>query len=551
MADTTTTDLLQRHFDLALEAPDGIKKLRELILTLAMQGKLVPQDPNDQPASELLKEIENKKRQVVSEGMTRAASKVPNPSTLKAPVELPAGWEWARLTDLGYFLGGKTPSTNKPEYWGGKIPWVSAKDMKTRFIVDSEDHVTNKGKESGLPTIPEGSVLMVVRSGILRRKFPTAITKVECTINQDLKAWVPYLETITEFILAMLEGFERFILSELSKKGVTVESLVFEDFVSTKFPLPPLQEQRRIVAKIDQLMAVCDELEKRRDSRIQKRLAVHNSAIRRLLDAEETSEFSSAWDFLVEHFGEIYSVKENVAELRRAILQLAVMGKLVKQDLKNETVTSNFSGIEKLNGVQSHRIPSNWLAFLYGDLTSLVTSGSRGWKEFYSEEGSVFLRTQNIKTDKVVMEDIAFVKLPVKAEGARTRVEVWDILITITGANVTKAALVETKIEEAYVSQHIALTRPRWSEMAPWLHLCFLSPGAARGQLEQLAYGDKPGLNLDNIRNLPIPVPPLPEQHRIVAKVDQLMALCESLESQIARATDKKTRVLGAVLSLV
>ena len=279
MADTTTAELLHKHFDLALEAPDGIKKLRELILTLAMQGKLVKQDPKDQPASELLKEIGNKKRQVVSEGKTRAASKVPNPSTLKAPVELPAGWEWARLTDLGYFLGGKTPSTNKSDYWGGKIPWVSAKDMKTRFIVDSEDHVTNKGKESGLPTIPEGSILMVVRSGILRRKFPTAINKVECTINQDLKALVPYFATIGEFILVMLEGFERFILSELSKKGVTVESLVFEDFVSTKFPLPPLSEQCRIVAKLNHLMTLCDSLESQITEATEKKTEVLESLL--------------------------------------------------------------------------------------------------------------------------------------------------------------------------------------------------------------------------------------------------------------------------------
>lgn len=123
------------------------------------------------------------------------------------------------------------------------------------------------------------------------------------------------------------------------------------------------------------------------------------------------------------------------------------------------------------------------------------------------------------------------------------------ILITITGANVTKAARVEEQIPEAYVSQHIALTRPRWSEMSKWLHLCFISHGSARGALEQLAYGDKPGLNLNNIRDLVLPVPPLAEQRRIVAKVDELMALVDELEARLAATRATATNLLSAVVS--
>ncbi|HXH41723.1 MAG TPA: restriction endonuclease subunit S [Thermoanaerobaculia bacterium] len=123
-----------------------------------------------------------------------------------------------------------------------------------------------------------------------------------------------------------------------------------------------------------------------------------------------------------------------------------------------------------------------------------------------------------------------------------------DILITITGANVTKAARVTYRIPEAYVSQHIALTRPRWSEMSHWLHLCFISPGSARGRLEQLAYGDKPGLNLNNIPELVLPLPPLDEQRRIVAKVDQLMALVDELETQLAASRATSAKLLDAIV---
>ena len=123
-----------------------------------------------------------------------------------------------------------------------------------------------------------------------------------------------------------------------------------------------------------------------------------------------------------------------------------------------------------------------------------------------------------------------------------------DILITITGANVTKAARVEEQIAEAYVSQHIALTRPRWSSMSKWLHLCFISDGAARGQLAELAYGDKPGLNLNNIRELIFPVPPLAEQRRIVAKVEELLALVDELETQLVASRTVAQNLLAALV---
>jgi type I restriction enzyme S subunit len=131
----------------------------------------------------------------------------------------------------------------------------------------------------------------------------------------------------------------------------------------------------------------------------------------------------------------------------------------------------------------------------------------------------------------------------------RAQVSKDDILITITGANVTKTARVVEQIPEAYVSQHIALTRPRWAEMSEWLHLCFISHGSARGALEQLAYGDKPGLNLNNIRDLVIPIPPLAEQRRIVAKVDQLMALVDQLEAQLAASRATAANLLAALVA--
>jgi type I restriction enzyme, S subunit len=222
----------------------------------------------------------------------------------------------------------------------------------------------------------------------------------------------------------------------------------------------------------------------------------------------------------------------------------------VPQDSNDERLEKTFTGLRESDAtkVGAANIPKQWGYFTYQSLTSLITSGSRGWKKWYSETGAIFIRTQNIKTDNLLLDDVAFVDLPESAEGMRAQVLKDDILITITGANVTKAARIKVDIPEAYVSQHIALTRPRWSAMSQWLHLCFTSHGSARGALEQLAYGAKPGLNLKNIRDVELPVPPLAEQHRIVAKVDELMALCDRLKADLVDARARQAHLADTLI---
>jgi type I restriction enzyme S subunit len=305
-------------------------------------------------------------------------------------------------------------------------------------------------------------------------------------------------------------------------------------------PLPPLAEQKRIVAKVDELMALCDRLEAQQQERDVRQAALARASLARFADAPTPANLQ----FL---FHPSYAIPP--ADIRKSILTLAVQGKLVPQDQNDEAAEVTFRGLKTLapDSGDGSDLPGRWVLCPYRNLTTLVTSGSRGWKEFYAQTGAIFIRTQNIKTDKLVLEDVAFVDLPKSAEGTRSQVLKDDILITITGANVTKAARVEAQIPEAYVSQHIALTRPRWSEMSQWIHLCFVSHGSARGTLEKLAYGDKPGLNLNNIRDLALPIPPLREQRRIVAKVDQLMALVDKLEAQLSAARATGADLMEAV----
>ncbi|BFT31880.1 type I restriction-modification system specificity subunit [Alteromonas sp. D210916BOD_24] len=166
-------------------------------------------------------------------------------------------YEKLSLEELGSFSGGGTPSKSKSEFWNGEILWVTPKDMKSPVITDSELKITKEGVSgSSAKFIPPRSILIVARSGILRHTLPVCINETECTVNQDIKVFIPSERISSEYTQHMLKGYESFILSELVKGGVTVESLKYKDFQNFKFPVPSVEQQKKIVdelSKISQL----------------------------------------------------------------------------------------------------------------------------------------------------------------------------------------------------------------------------------------------------------------------------------------------------------
>ncbi len=277
---------ISSNFDLLYDHPETIAKLRAAILQLAVQGKLVAQDPNDEPASVLLERIKAEKERLVKKFKVRPPGTATSVSDEDLPFLLPQGWSWLRLSDCGVFLGGGTPSKQRSEYWDGDIPWVSPKDMKVQYLSDSIDHITEKAIEnSSAKLIPEGAVLMVLRGMILIHSFPVAKTTREVVVNQDMKALIPALPETSEYILRTLIAEKDRVLGLVERSSHGTCRIDTDKLLSLVIALPPFAEQKRIVAKVDQLMALCDELEAKLNQAQQHSEKLMEATVRQLLVA--------------------------------------------------------------------------------------------------------------------------------------------------------------------------------------------------------------------------------------------------------------------------
>jgi len=199
------------------------------------------------------------------------------------------------------------------------------------------------------------------------------------------------------------------------------------------------------------------------------------------------------------------------------------------------------------------QLPPSWACTALAQLTEYVTSGSRDWSRYYAESGALFVRTQDINTNKLASpRSIARVALPPNVEGKRTLIRKGDLLITITGANVGRCAHVVDDLPEAYVSQSVALVRLLTPDLGKFIHLQLLAPSDASGKtsLESRAYGmGRPVLNLDNVRETPLLIPPKEEQQRIADKLDTVLARVYAVNDRLARVAPLLKRFRQAVLA--
>lgn len=212
--------------------------LRKSILQAAVQGRLVPQDKNDKPASELFKQIQAKKNELIKEGRIKKEKPMLPITDDEIPYDLPEGWVWCRLCDLGSFSSGKTPDMTNPLFWdNGTVIWVSSKDMKSKYLSDSKMKITELAKEN-MTIYPAGTLLMVVRSGILKRMLPVCVLTVESTVNQDIKAYSlfdrsrtgrmrePMLTALSERRASQMDSLNEMFFNHKAAEGLTYEDIL-------------------------------------------------------------------------------------------------------------------------------------------------------------------------------------------------------------------------------------------------------------------------------------------------------------------------------------
>jgi type I restriction enzyme S subunit len=559
-------DRLLELYERISDAPDAVVHLRRFVLDLAVRGKLVEQDVADEPASELLKRIAAEKARLVK------AAEIRKPKNFKPidtePFLLPRSWVWVRLGELGETQTGATPPKSHSEFYGTDIPFLRPGDLYPRYVDYTGEGLSLSGVAASGRLAPSGSILMVCIGTIGKSQ----IIDRNSSFNQQINALTPFSNLDGTFLLRVIQSsFFQAAAWDASAK-TTIAILNKGNWEKLPFPLPPLAEQRRIVAKVDELMALCDRLEEGRGTREALRDRLTTAGLARLTAPDADPEaFGAHARFALQTLTALTALTarpDQIKTLRQTILNLAVRGKLVEQDPTDEPASELLQAIakekallvkagaipRKKEAVRDHTklvddLPASWSPISLGVVCNLVTSGSRGWAEFYANSGPSFIRAQNIRFGRLKLDGLAHVNPPANSEGSRTQVVKGDLVIVITGAGVTNPAMLNHDPGEAYVSQHVGLVRPTDTQLSVWILLCLMADAGGRAELVERAYGaGKPGLNLDNIRSLSIPLPPLAEQHRIVAKVDALMALCDRLEAALATADTTRRRLLEALL---
>jgi type I restriction enzyme S subunit len=552
-------DVLLKHYERIADAPDAIARLRRFILDLAVRGKLVPQDPQDEPASELLKRIAAEKARLVKAGEIRKDKPLPDVELDDVPYNAPQGWEWVRIRNVTRDRGQKVPDRDFTYID------VTAINKEVGCIEDAKVTSANEAPSRARKIVCMGDVLYsCVRPYLLN------IAIIETEISPP---------PIASTAFAVLNGFglvlpryqwivlrSPFMVTCVEEKmrGQAYPAINESDFALLLFPLPPFAEQRRIVAKVDELRALCDRLEAARTGReaTRDRLTAASLAC---LNAPDPATFQDDARFALDTLQALTTRCDQIKQLRQTILNLAVRGKLVPQDPKDEPATNLLKQVLAQPWTKKRKLSE---LLPEDDVVSVAFPLPVGWtwatvemlvrpnetvtygilKPEWVKVGVPTVRVTEMKTGEI---DVAALPRcdPARATNFRkTTLVPGDLLISKDGT-IGKTAFVPPELAGGNITQHVLrfpiidLVDRRFVRLTIDAPFCQAwMAGETKGVALQ-------GVNVGDFRRMPIPTPPLAEQHRIVAKVDALTVLCDRLEASITAATDTRRRLLDALLA--
>jgi type I restriction enzyme S subunit len=616
----TTQDLVTRHLDIWTAADTekktgrgrasgnagsvyGIKKLRELILELAVRGKLVPQDANDEPASELIKRIQMEKARLITDGKIKKQIP-PSPPLLKGgitaasliaphfekgglggifvgeqqPDELPQGWEWTTLASISLLNPRNSEEDNLP------ASFVPMTMIGSRFnsAHDKEARLWKEIKQ-GFTHFAEGDIGVAKITPCFENSKACVFSGLLSGIGAgttELHIVRPINATLApRYILAYLKSPQFLLVGESKMTGTAGQKRLPKEFVeSNPFPLPPLAEQHRIVAKVDELMALCDQLESQHNNAAEAHEKLVSHLLGSLTQSQKTDTPLSKrgaggdldWQRIVAHFDTLFTTEASIDTLKQTLLQLAVMGKLVPQDPNDEPASAMLKRIQaektKLfaegkikkdkplplitEDEKPFELPKGWEWIKLGEVLRKIGAGSTplGGKQVYLNEGIPFLRSQNVWDEGLKLDDVAFISLETHLKMSGTHVCAGDLLFNITGASIGRCAIVPSSFETGNVSQHVTIVRAASKEILQFLHLVLISKHVQQTVMDVQVGVSREGLSIGKLGQFIIPMPPLAEQHRIVAKVDELISLCDLLKTRITQANQLQQKLADVVV---
>lgn len=553
-----------KNFALLTNAPNAANKLRELVLQLAVRGKLVAQDPDDELAQILFKSIQDSKESIYSEKKIRPKKSYLPLDPEEIPFEIPVSWQWVKLHEICWLITDGTHHT--PQYVETGVPFLSVKDLSkgyidfsnTRFIThDAHIELCNRCQ-------PEYGDILLTKVG-------TTGIAVEIDTKEEFSIFVS-VALLKHFRKFTFPIFLRYLLnsplvkaqSEAGTEGVGNKNLVLRKIYNFVLPLPPLAEQRRIVEACDRILALCDKIDQRQQQRHEKLLKMNEVAIAKLLTTQTPDEFDTHWRNLWQNFDLLYSIPETIPKLRQAILQLAVQGKLVEQDPDDELAKSLLKKIkaekEKLveqgkikkskklcpipEEVQEFPVPKSWEWTHLQNIFLVITDGDHQPPP-KTDSGIPFLVIGNVRHGYLNFEGSRFVSEEYFLALDETRTpRKGNILYTVVGSYGIPV-IVDTD-QSFCVQRHIAILKPSKFMDVEFLKY-LLESRLIFDQATQCATGiAQKTVPLNGLRSLIIPLPPLAEQKRIVAKVDRLMALCDALETKLTTARAKRETLMEA-----
>lgn len=536
----------------------GVRKLRELILELAVRGLLVQQDSVHEPASELLKQIAAEKAKLLEEGKIKKDKPLPPIDAEEMPYELPQGWEWVRIVDVGYDFGQKVPSQNFTYVDVGAI------DNRLGIIQSPTILSANEAPSRARKIVKNGTIIYsTVRPYLLNIAIVQKDFDPEPIASTAFAVIHPFTNVSSDYVYRYLRSPTFVSYVEGVQTGIAYPAINDKQFFSGLLPLPPTAEQHQIVAKVDELMNLCDELEKQTEASLDAHQTLVTTLLNALTCAADQEHFTSAWQRISAHFDTLITTDDSLDQLKQTILQLAVMGKLVPQDpddepadvllermkkerkeLVKQGILKNLPPLPELDsGKKSIVLPMGWS---WGFIPQVVANekyaikrgpfGSAIRKDFFVPNGYKVYEQQHAIRDDFSLGDY-YIREDKFHELRAFEVKSNDIIISCSGT-VGKVAVAPSWMEPGLINQ--ALLKLTLNERAlsnDYFKILFPAYYMKTETLSELqGTAQKNMVSVETLKDEAFPLPPLAEQHRIVAKVDALMVLCDQLKARLRDA---------------